>query len=162
MPNGYEIMNSLRSLFVLLNQNEAILGRTESQIVLSRQLIPSILMDDSIFSDYRFELETEELELFCDVFTPITMTERFVLLGVSHIEWDEDWQFAEILEFRSVLAAIPEVDHAVSVEVEQACQKIMEFLAINAQDISGYLFSATEEGGLVEKAEEKEKKKKKH
>ncbi len=106
-----KIVDSIRDLFTLLAEHNAILGRTQTHIVLDRQAMPGVV-DWMTFSRYSLEFDSVDEYASRGVFSGTSMSAELVIVDISDIEEDRhthEFFKEELTELAELFAQIPQV-----------------------------------------------------
>ena len=110
MQNAKTI-ESIRQLFALLEQHGAILGRTQTHIVIDRQAMPGVV-DWMTFAAYRLEFDDGVSGASRGVFSGTSMSAELVIVDISDIDKDRyshEHFKRELSELSELFAQIPQL-----------------------------------------------------
>lgn len=136
-------IESIRQLFALLEQHGAILGRTQTHIVIDRQAMPGVV-DWMIFSRYSLKFDSADEYASQAVFSSTSTSKDLVFLDISGIETgsqkSEHFK-AELTELAKLYSGIKQVDADIFAAVKSRLSRSSELLEDHGAEILEALFT---------------------
>ena len=142
MQNAKTI-ESIRQLFALLEQHGAILGRTQTHIVIDRQAMPGVV-DWMIFSRYSLEFDSADEYASQAVFSSTSTSKDLVILDISWIETGSQTSEhfkAELTELAKLISRIKQGDADILETLKSRLSRSNKLLEDHGAEILDALFS---------------------